>query len=113
IAGQIDMYPKGQRISPRLAEFERLESLASCMFLANVDKFQRKGLWPHKGGINAGFSGGSAGLIHVDSSVARQSADIYDSEIRLRDYFSYCVFRLLGGERRWLEAFPNRPRTTY
>ena len=109
IAGQIDMYPKGERISPRLDRFKRREAMASCMFLANVDKLQRKGLWPHQGGINAGYSDGSAGLKHVDRSVATQAADVYDSAIRRRDYFSYCVFRLLADDRKWIEAFPNRP----
>jgi hypothetical protein len=69
------MCPDGERISPKLGHFERREALVSCMFLANVDKLQRKGLWPHKGGINAGYTDRSAGLKLVDSSVARQAAD--------------------------------------
>ena len=79
------------------------------MFLANVDKLQRKGLWPHKGGINAGYSDRSARLKLVDGSIAKLAADVYDSNIDLRDYFSYCVFRLLSDDGKWIEAFPNRP----
>ena len=109
VAGQINMYRDGERISPKLGRFKRREALASCMFLANVDKLQRRGLWPHKGGINAGYSDRSAGLKLVDASVARQAADVYDSSIGLRDYFSYCIFRLLSDDRKWLESFPNRP----
>jgi len=60
IAGQISMYPKGQRISPKIDDLLKpREAIVSCMFLANVDKLQRRGLWPHKGGINAGYSDAS------------------------------------------------------
>jgi hypothetical protein len=37
------------------------------------------------------------------------AADVYDSPIDLRDYFSYCVFRLLSDDGKWIKSFPKRP----
>lgn len=109
VAGQIDMYPKGARISPRMEDLPRREALSSCMFLANVDKLQRRGLWPHRGGVNAGYSDGSAYLNNASSSLARKAAEVYDQAISNRDYFSYCVFKFLSGDNRWVKSFPTPP----
>ena len=36
--------------------------------------------------------------------MAKQAADLYDAPIDWRDYFSYCVFKLLSSDRKWIEA---------
>jgi len=112
VGGENRIYSKAGRISPKIDSLCRpRESLVSCMFLANIDKLQRRGLWPHKGGINAAYSDGSAAFKKVDSSVAFMAADIADDRIDFRDYFTYCVFRLLDNDSRWIKAFPNIPAT--
>jgi hypothetical protein len=79
------------------------------MFLANLDKLQRRGLWPHRGGINASYSDGSASFKKVDSSVAHQAASIGGQAISKRDYFTHCIWKLLAGDSRWIRAFPDKP----
>lgn len=109
IAGQIDRYRKGERLQARLDRLKQ-ESLVSCMFLGKRDKRQQRGIWPHRGGVIAGYADGSARLNHVDEQIARVSADLYDQNvIDQMDYFAFCFFKLLSGERRWMEAFPSLP----
>ena len=31
------------------------------------------------------------------------------AQIGLNDYFTYCYFQLLNGDRKWMDAFPNKP----
>ncbi|NLE58636.1 MAG: DUF1559 domain-containing protein [Planctomycetes bacterium] len=107
IAGQIDRYPKGERLQARL-DYLKQESLVSCMFLSKRDKRQQRGVWPHRGGVIGGYADGSARLNHVADSIAQTSADLYDkNDIDDMDYFAFCFFRMLSGQRRWIEAFPG------
>jgi len=45
----------------------------------------------------------------VDPSIAFQAADVSEQAIDRRDYFTYCIWRLLEGDRRWIQAFPQKP----
>lgn len=109
IAGQIDRYPKGERLHARLDSLKQ-ESLVSCMFISKRDKRQQRGVWPHRGGVIAGYVDGSARLNHVADAIAQTSADLYDANnIDDMDYFAFCFFKMLSGQRRWIEAFPNLP----
>jgi prepilin-type N-terminal cleavage/methylation domain-containing protein len=109
IAGQIDRYRAGERLVARLDNLKQ-EALVSCLFLGKRDKRQQRGLWPHRGGVVAGYADGSARLSHLDDSIARTAADLYDANnIDDMDYFAFCFFKMLGGERRWMEAFPDLP----
>jgi prepilin-type N-terminal cleavage/methylation domain-containing protein/prepilin-type processing-associated H-X9-DG protein len=107
LGGQIDMYPKGERLNARLSDLKQ-QALVSCMFLAKVDKRQPQRLWPHKSGINAGYVDGSVQLPRVKDSHARVAFDLYtQNAIRQMDYFAYCFFRMLSGDSRYINAFPN------
>ena len=109
IAGQIDRYPKGERRQVRLESLKQ-ESLVSCMFLSKRDKRQQRGVWPHRGGVIAGYADGSARLNHVADAIAQTSADLYDKNvIDDMDYFAFCFFKMLSGQRSWMDAFPKLP----
>lgn len=109
IAGQIDRYRKGERTNVRLDDLNR-EALSSCIFLGKVDKRQPARLWPHKGGVNGGFADGSAQLHVVRPSIALTAGELYQNNaIDPMDYFAFCFFKMLSGDRRWIEAFPYRP----
>jgi prepilin-type N-terminal cleavage/methylation domain-containing protein/prepilin-type processing-associated H-X9-DG protein len=109
IAGQIDRYPKGERLNPRLVDLKR-EALVSCMFLGKVDKRQPARVWPHKGGITAAYADGSVQLVRVRDQLARTAYDLYvANNIRSMDYFAFCFFRMLSSDSKWMNAFPNLP----
>lgn len=109
INGQLDRYPKGCRPNARLADLKR-EALFADIFIGNPSKSQRKGVWPHFGGINASFADGSTQLRRIRPELAATAAKLYDTgEIQSKDYFTWCFFRLLSGESAWIDAFPNLP----
>lgn len=109
--GQVDRYPAGVRLNARLEQLRVREPLHTCVFLAKEDKRQRRGVWPHRGGVNAGFSDGSVALVNLKEKLAHTSATLYDSNnVRDMDYFAYCFFRLVEGQRRWMDAWPNVPQ---
>jgi prepilin-type N-terminal cleavage/methylation domain-containing protein len=106
--GQLDLYKPGVRITARLEELSVREALHSCVFMAKPDKLQKRGVWPHLGGVNAALADGSLQLVRVDSSLARLAASLYDpNPTGQMDYFSYCFFKMLSGDRRRMNAFPN------
>ncbi len=108
--GQVDQYPAGVRVNARLERLKVREPLHSCVFLAKEDKRQRRGVWPHRGGVNAGFSDGSVALINLKEKLALTSAELYGrNNVREMDYFAFCFFKLLDGQRRWMDAWPNLP----
>ncbi len=108
--GQVDTYKKGVRLSAKLEQLKVREALHCCVFVGKVDKRQKKGVWPHRGGVNAGYADGSVQLSRVEESLATVAAKLYDdNNIRAMDYFAYCFFRMLSGERKWMNAFPNLP----
>lgn len=107
LGGQIDMYRKGERLNARLGDLKR-EALASCMFLAKVDKRQPQRLWPHRAGINAAYADGSVQLPRVEDEYARTAFGLYtQNTIQSMDYFAYCFFRMLSGDSRFIKAFPQ------
>jgi prepilin-type N-terminal cleavage/methylation domain-containing protein/prepilin-type processing-associated H-X9-DG protein len=108
--GQVNMYPKGVRIAARLEDLGVREALHSCVFMAKPDKYQRRGVWPHQGGINVALADGSIQLMHVESDLARTAAKLYDSNnTTLMDYFSFCFFKMLSGDRHFMNAYPAIP----
>lgn len=108
IGGQIDMYRPGERLNVRLSDLKTREALTACMFLAKVDKRQPQRLWPHKGGINAGYIDGSAQLPPIRDKYARIAYDLYTSNsIGQMDFYAYCFFKMLSGDSRFITAFPN------
>jgi prepilin-type N-terminal cleavage/methylation domain-containing protein len=109
INGQLDQYPKGCRPNARLYDLKR-EALFADIFIGNPSKSQRKGVWPHFGGINASFADGSTQLMRVRPQLAVTAAVLYeDGDTDTKDYFTWCVFRLLSGEPAWINAFPVLP----
>ena len=109
IAGQIDKYPKGERVNPRLVDLKR-EALVSCMFLGKVDKHQPARVWPHRGGINVAYADGGVQLVHVRDNLARTAYQLYvANDIGQMDYFAFCFFKLLSSDSKWMNAFPWLP----
>ncbi|GMU20387.1 MAG: hypothetical protein AMXMBFR13_04840 [Phycisphaerae bacterium] len=108
--GQIDWYSPGVRTTARWEKVKINEALYACVFIGKVDKKQRYGVWPHRGGINAGYADGSARGVHVDDKLASEAFELYnDNSIPPMDYFSYCFYRMLAGDRKWIQAYPNLP----
>ena len=108
--GQMDLYPKGVRTNARIEKLKVRETIHSCVFVGKIDKRQKRGVWPHRGGVNAGYADGSVQLARVDESLANIAADLYDKNaISQMDYFAHCFFRMLSGDRRWMNAFPSIP----
>jgi prepilin-type N-terminal cleavage/methylation domain-containing protein len=109
VNGQVDWYPKGARYSIRLSELKH-EALFADVFVSNGSKSQRKGIWAHVAGINASFADGATQLVRVKPDYALQAVSLYDhGNIDEKDYFTWCFFKLLSGERNWIEAFPSLP----
>lgn len=108
--GQINLYPKGVRTNARIDKLKAHETLHCCVFLGKPDKGQRRGVWPHRGGINSAYSDGSVLLVRLKEDLVRTAAELYDqNNIAQMDYFAYCFFRLLNGDRRWMNAYPDMP----
>jgi prepilin-type processing-associated H-X9-DG protein len=106
----VDMYPQGVRMEARPENLKVRDALHSCVFLGKIDKRQRKDVWPHASGINAGYVDGSVQLVNLSPTLARTTQELYDENvIRRMDYFTFCFFRMLSGDRKWIEAFPERP----
>jgi prepilin-type N-terminal cleavage/methylation domain-containing protein/prepilin-type processing-associated H-X9-DG protein len=106
--GQVDLYPTGVRVNARLDEFKSYEALHCCVFLAKVDKRQEKGVWPHRGGVNAGYADGSVQLPLLKDDLAVIAAKLYDeNSMPKMDYFAFCFFKMLSGDRHWINAYPK------
>ena len=109
VNGQVDRYPKGARPMILMTELKR-EALIADVFIANGTKYQKKGLWPHFGGINVSYADGSTRLVPVKSEIARQASDLYElGNMTDKDYFTWCMFKLLSDQPRWMAAFPRLP----
>jgi len=109
LGGQIDRYPKGERTNTRLEDLKR-EAIVTGMFLAKRDKHQRDSVWMHRGGMNAGFADGSVQFFKVKPQVIAWAAKLSAAgDIDSNDYFTYCFFRMLSGDSRWVDAFPSLP----
>lgn len=115
ISGQVDRvypkprYPKGPPTMVQLANLKR-EALYADVFIGNPSKYQRKGVWPHFGGINASYADGSSQLVRVKPEIARQAANLYDTgSMTDKDYFTYAFFKLLSNQPKWMDAFPALP----
>ena len=109
VNGQVDYYPKAARYYVRLSELKR-EALFADVFISNGTKSQQKGLWAHMAGINASFADGSTQLARVKPVYAQQAVYLYDhGSMGDKDYFTLCFFKMLGGDRSWIEAFPKLP----
>ncbi len=109
IMGELRPYKKGERIYAKLKDL-RHEALVSCLFAGNRGKSQRRDVWAHPGGLNAGYDDGSVLLKNIDRKVARLAYDLYDApRIDSLDLFAWCMFRLFSGDRKWIEAFPKLP----
>jgi type II secretory pathway pseudopilin PulG len=109
IMGELRPYKEGERIYAKLKDL-RHEALVSCMFAGNRGKSQRRDVWAHPGGLNAGYDDGSVQLKNIDRKVARLAADLYDARrIDELDLFAWCMFRLFSGDRKWIDAYPNTP----
>ncbi len=116
VSGQVDRiytkakYPKGAPTVMRLADLKPWDALFADVFISNGSKYQQKGMWPHFGGINASLIDGSTQLRTVKGSLARKAVDLYNNgSMGDKDYFAYCMFRLLSGDSRFMTAFPSLP----
>lgn len=109
IAGQIDRYPKGERVCVRTEDLDADEALISDMFVGRSSKFQQRDVWPHKGGVNAGYADGSVQLKNIEPAITSHAVELYHSDIDSQDYFAYCFFKMLSGEKKWTDAFPHIP----
>ncbi len=108
--GQCDRYPKAEMVNAKLEELKVRDALYSCVFISKADKRQSKGVWPHRGGVNAGYVDGSVQLARVDERISRIASDLYDKNaIGDMDYFAHCFFRFISGDKRWMTAWPNLP----
>ena len=93
----------------QLASLKR-EALFADVFIGNPDKHQQAGIWPHIGGINASFADGSTQLVHVKPELAVQAAGLYtNGSMTNKDYFTWAFFKMLSGDTKWINAFPNLP----
>ena len=108
--GQVDRYPKGVRVTARLEELKVHEALLAGVVVGKSDKHQFPDVWAHKAGFNAGYTDGSVELKNVKGAIRLEALRLYgQNNIRLNDYFTYCYFQLLNGDRKWMDAFPNKP----
>lgn len=96
------------KTNARLEKLKIHEALHCCVFIAQSAKAQPRGVWPHKGGINAAFSDGSMSLMPISPQVTATAIGLYDKGSTTdMDYFAFCFFKMLGGDKRWINAYPN------
>jgi len=103
IGGEIRLYPEGERLDVRLEDLKPHEALLADVFLARIAKHQLPGVWPHLGGINAGYTDGSVQLKNIKKSVSDKAIKIYNASPNTHDYFAYCFFQMLSGDHTWID----------
>jgi prepilin-type N-terminal cleavage/methylation domain-containing protein len=115
ISGQVDAvypkskYPNGPPSIVKLASLKR-SALFTDIFISNGSKYQKKGIWPHFGGINVSYADGSTQLVRVKSEYAKQAVDLYNyGSMTDKDYFTWAFFRMLSKDSKWIDAFPKVP----
>lgn len=115
VSGQVDTvypkskYPNGPPSMVKLATLKR-NALFADIFISNGSKYQKKGIWPHFGGINVSHADGSTQLVRVKPEYAKQAVDLYNTgSMADKDYFTWAFFRMLSKDSKWIEAFPKVP----
>ena len=108
LCGQINADQSLVMPTLRISEMHS-KALVSDMFVGHVSKGQELPLWPHAGGLQAGYGDGSARFTEMHDSMIQQAVDLCFGGDSIQDYYAFAMFRMLSGDPRYLYAFPNVP----
>ena len=92
----------------RISEMHSM-ALVSDMFVGHWRKLQELPLWPHAGGIQAGYGDGSARFTELPDSTIQQAIEACYGGGDIQDYYSFAMFKMLSGDPRFLNAYPDVP----